>query len=470
MVHVYRLIFLFFVCLPSYAAVPMTDGYRLQSGGPLFPSAEQACQSEPSGGWIFDKAQFVEGAIYACYWRRDSSSPSNPYANVLRVAAAICPANSTKSDSSCTCESGFEEKNGQCVAGDKCKDVAATCAGKKGGRRNYASASGGLDAYCIPPPDDFYWDQPKYPGCNTGCTLLPSGVDVALKDDQGKTWWQGEGKFSGGTCGLVMGDDSTSPDPDNPADPSKPKEPPAKPVDERCAGQTGTVNGKEVCIPASSATGVDWTGTTKNSDGTSTEGKTVTTCSDGICESTTTKTNKDANGQVTGTTTSTDKVSQSDYCSKNSNKNSMLCAAVSGNPVPGKDNQSGGPGGGGNCTGSNCSDNNAPPGPRQPNFLGTAPPEFGVIYVAKYPDGPVKLWADKSAQLKASGLGALATNLMPKVGDGGSAPSWSLDFNFGRGLDFGVHTLEPESRIWDVIRAITILCALILARRLVFGG
>lgn len=364
----------------------------------------------------------------------------------------------------CLPDQELDPVKGICVSPDKCKGLAALCSGMSGSQKSYATYNGDAETFCHTPPDDLFWDQPKYPGCNQGC-MAKTGPGTGVTDSTGKTLWKGMGTLTGGLCTNGTPTEPSAPDAPPPAEKSDP-------VDKRCAGQTGTVNGNTVCIPASSATGVDWTGTTKNSDGTSTEGKTVTTCSNGVCESTTTKTNKDANGQVTGTTTTTDKVSQSEYCAKAKNKDGMLCAAVNANPVPGKDNQSGGPGGGGggNCTGSNCSDNTAPPGPGQPNFLGTAPPEFGVIYIAKYPDGPVKLWADKSAQLKTSGLATLATNLMPKVGDGGSAPSWSLDFNFGHGLDFGVHTLEPESRIWDIVRAITILCALILARRLVFGG
>ena len=236
--------------LNSQAAVSKVSGYETFENSIIHLTVDAACNvykyrlgpNEKQSGYSVIRS--TPPALFSCEAKKFDGSVFS-YGQVVESSVPQCPANSTASGVSCVCKSGFVEENGQCVAPDKCKDVAATCAGKKGGRRNYASASGGLDAYCIPPPDDFYWDQPKYPGCNTGCTLLPSGVDVALKDDQGKTWWQGEGKFSGGTCGLVMGDDSTSPDPDNPADPSKPKEPPAKPVDERCAGQTGTVNGKE---------------------------------------------------------------------------------------------------------------------------------------------------------------------------------------------------------------------------------
>ncbi|MEQ6436724.1 hypothetical protein V8Z74_17100 [Comamonas sp. w2-DMI] len=421
------------------------------------------CQRSAIGYGVTVTRAEISGSQIICYGPSKQGNGSTIeviqfYVTYLLMPCPVCPSGQT-----------FDKVKGQCVAEDKCKDVAATCAAKKGGRRNYASASGGLDAYCIPPPDDFYWDQPKYPGCNTGCTLLPSGVDVALKDDQGKTWWQGEGKYSGGTCGLVMGDDSIGPV--NPADPDKPNEPPARPVDERCAGYVGTVNGKEACIPASSATGVDWTGTTTNSDGTKTEGKTTTTCSNGICESTTTKTTKDAAGNVTGTTTTTDKVSQHDYCAKN--PGSMVCAAVNANPMPGKDNTNGGNGNGtgsGGCNISNCSDTGGG-GPGKVGFPGTgAGGEIGQLYQPKYPDGPVKLWNDKSATLKSSGLGSLALKLFPQVPGGGTPPQWVVDFDFGPLGSLGVHDISPPQWLWDVLKAIVILTALITARRLIFGG
>ena len=59
---------------------------------------------------------------------------------------------------------------------------------------------------------------------------------------------------------------------------------------------------------------------------------------------------------------------------------------------------------------------------------------------------------------------------MPKVSDGGTPPSWIIDLDFGRGLSFGSHDISPPSWLWGVLRAITILSALLLARRLIFGG
>lgn len=300
--------------------------------------------------------------------------------------------------------------------------------------------------------------------------MAKAGPSTGVTDSTGKTLYKGMGTLTGGLCTYGTPSEPQAPDAPPPAQETEP-------VDKRCAGQTGVVNGEEVCIPASSATGVDWTGSTTNSDGTKTEGKTTTTCSNGVCESTTVTTNKDANGNTTGTTTKVDQVSQAEYCAKPKNSGSMICAAVNAGPVPGGGAQSGsgsGSGGSGSgngeCSGSDCSDTAAPPGPGTGPMPGSGAGEIGSLYEAKYPDGPVKLWTEKSAQLKASGLGSLASNLMPSVADGGSAPSWVVNFDFGPLGDLGSRDIAPEPWLWGVIRAITILSALILARRLIFGG
>ncbi|MDR3066460.1 MAG: hypothetical protein LBV05_13290 [Comamonas sp.] len=351
---------------------------------------------------------------------------------------------------------------------NKCTGLAALCSGMSGAQKSYAMYDGDATTFCHTPPDDLFWDQPKYPGCNQGC-MAKAGPSTGVTDSTGKILYKGMGTLTGGLC--------TNGTPTQPSAPDAP--PPAKksdPVDKRCAGQTGTVNGETVCVPASSATGVDWTGTTKNSDGTSTEGKTTTTCSNGVCESTTTKTTKDASGNVTGTTTSTDKVSQDQYCAKAKNKDGMLCAAVNANPVPGKDSQSGtgsgtgsGNGNGDGCTIKDCGSDSGG-GPGKAGLPGTGAGQFGKLYEPKYPQGPVEVWKQSSAGIKNSGLGSLAMALMPKIGDGGSAPVWIVDFNFWPFGDMGTHDISPPLWLWGVIQAITLLTALIVARRLIFGG
>lgn len=460
----------------AFASVPKVTGYTLGiPGSPVFASAGAACAAAVSyrngDGCPSKKPDGTCATQYSLTGIEILGGGSRGQCNMSSGGALAfkvgltCPENSTVSAGVCTCNPGFEEKNGQCVKPDSCSGLAAMCSGMTGSQKSYSTYDGDSETACYQPPDDLFWHEPKFPGCNQGC-MARAGPSTGVTDSTGKTLYKGMGTLTGGLCTYGTPSEPQAPDAPPPAEKTEP-------VDKRCAGQTGVVNGKEVCIPASSATGVDWTGSTTNSDGTKSEGKTTTTCSNGVCESTTVTTNKDANGNTTGTTTKVDQVSQAEYCAKPKNSGSMICAAVTAGPVPGKDNnQTGGSGGGGggSCTGSDCSDTAAPPPPGRPGFPGTGASAFGVLYVAKYPDGPVKLWTDKSAHLKTSGLGALASNLMPKVADGGVAPSWVVDFDFGPLGNLGSRDLAPEPWLWGVIRAITILSALILARRLIFGG
>jgi len=59
---------------------------------------------------------------------------------------------------------------------------------------------------------------------------------------------------------------------------------------------------------------------------------------------------------------------------------------------------------------------------------------------------------------------------MPDVPDGGVPPVWIVDFDFGQIGNLGVHDISPPYWLWGVLKAITILSALLLARRLIFGG
>lgn len=460
----------------AHAAVPQITLYQspsLSTGKMLGPaSASSICAQQVSG----------MNGVGSSYTYSAKGRDDIPGAcDLLRSTGAVlivnyygsgmgCPENSTASGSQCACSAGFDEKNGQCVPGNKCSALATYCSGAAGGQRSYAMYDGDATTFCHTPPDDFFWDQPKYPGCNQGC-MAKTGPNTGVTDSTGKTLYKGMGTLTGGLCTNGTPTEPSAPDAPPPAEKSDP-------VDKRCAGQTGTVNGDTVCLPASSATGVDWTGTTTNSDGTKTEGKTTTTCSNGVCESTTTKTTKDASGNVTGSTTSTDKVSQDQYCAKTKNKDSMLCAAVNANPVPGKDSQSGtgsgtgsgnGNGDGDGCTITDCG-NDTGGGPGKAGLPGTGAGDFGKLYEPRYPQGPVEVWKQSSAGIKSSGLGSLAMALMPKIGDGGSAPVWIVDLNFRPVGDFGVHDISPPLWLWDVLKAITILTALITARRLIFGG
>lgn len=100
--------------------------------------------------------------------------------------------------------------------------------------------------------------------------------------------------------------------------------------------------------------------------------------------------------------------------------------------------------------------------------------ELPKLYERKYPDGIVGIWGDFKDRLSGSSLAQFATGLMPSY-DGGTCPSWMVSLNlghigFGITADFGTHDVAPPCWIWDALRAILIVCALLLARALIFGG
>ncbi|PWB18843.1 hypothetical protein DCO45_09710 [Comamonas sp. JNW] len=93
-----------------------------------------------------------------------------------------------------------------------------------------------------------------------------------------------------------------------------------------------------------------------------------------------------------------------------------------------------------------------------------------TLYEKKFENGPAGVWAEKSAQLKASPIFGLTQRLFPNYGDGGSPPVWTIDLNLGGAFNLGVYVIDIDPRVWMAIKAITLICALALARKLVFGG
>lgn len=101
-------------------------------------------------------------------------------------------------------------------------------------------------------------------------------------------------------------------------------------------------------------------------------------------------------------------------------------------------------------------------------------PDQPTLYKPKYPNGPKSVWDGKIQDIKKAPVFNLVNDLMPRVNDGGSCPSFMLDLDFGSGTgsigSFGSYDIAPPCWLWAVLRAITILSAFLLARRLIFGG
>jgi len=462
----------------AFAAVPTVEEYKggRPAGDVWYSSPEAACAAyvaDVNGDNTTDAMYQLAGvAKDGSYWwcgfktgrksRPQEGFPGTWY-DPLVVRGGACPQNSTKNaQGTCDCDAGTKEEAGQCKPPEACSALANHCASMAGQPRPFRVWNVDGEFSCYDPPDDFFWDQPKFPSCDRGCTQNVPGTYVGVPVEGG-TVYAGIGTLTGSVCGF-----SDQGKPDVPGADDHPK---AEPADGRCAGQKGNVNGKDVCIPYPSATGDGITGKTTNPDGSSSENKSSTTCTNGVCTTTNETTTKDSQGNVTGTSTSSTSTSVNDYCSKN--PASQVCAAVTGSPIPqpGKGTGSGNSNSQSGCQSDDCTDSTGPGGPSGGSFPGTGGgPEIGSLWEKKYPDGPIGVWNEKSEEIKASGLAGLAGQLMPEIQPGGAPPTMELDFNFGRAGNFGGGSIAPDPGVWLAIRALVILCALILARRLIFGG
>ncbi len=381
------------------------------------------------------------------------------YANFSIAPCPVCPAGQN-----------FDKSAGKCVE-DRSKQKAC------GADFTYAGWGVGFGKYTEPWAINGYVPSGEqcdaYTDANpggTGCKVYFAATGTT-KNDNGTTTTTGNFR-------PVPGDRAGEGVPCSPTYEGEGKDVVDNKPPEKCDGYEGTVGGEKRCIPNVQNNGVDWAKTEKSekkSDGTTVDTKVEQRCEKDKCTTTTTTTTKDAAGNTTSTSTSETKQDVVLFCKENPDK------CKNGKPVADK-GSGGGSGGGtgsgtggngdgsGSCTGSDCPDNNAPGGPGKVGMPGSGAPEIGSFYEREYKQGPVQLWSEKTAQLKESGLGALASNLMPRVGDGGVAPTWIIDLDFGPLGNYGQRDISPPSWVWGVIRAITILSALIVARKLVFGG
>lgn len=87
------------------------------------------------------------------------------------------------------------------------------------------------------------------------------------------------------------------------------------------------------------------------------------------------------------------------------------------------------------------------------------------FWESDYPDGFQGLWTQKKEEFKSSKLIAWLNGW--GFAKTGTCPSFEIDFS---ALGFGSHAIAPYCWVWDIIRALMMLSAMIAARRLVFGG
>lgn len=96
-------------------------------------------------------------------------------------------------------------------------------------------------------------------------------------------------------------------------------------------------------------------------------------------------------------------------------------------------------------------------------------PDQPKLYEPKYPDGITGVWNSKIQEIKATPLFNLAPDLLPNVSTG-SCPSWKVDLSIDGWTNAGLQDVSPPCWVWDVAKLVIIASALLLARRLIFGG
>lgn len=356
MAHLYRLIlgaFLTLCCLQSWASVPMVDTWCRDG------AAGNMCGSKGTRAAAYEAWLKSPGVLGECgsgtyagkvppitvyvtdetatrlalnFWKTDCwgggryDNSAGGYMATFTITGSSCPANSIKSGTSCTCNAGFLEKDGQCLPpnrDDKCAGDF-TLSG-------FALGSGKLlDTQIMKgeiPGGDMCW---PYDAPGSGCTVNFVQDKVVTMPDGSKQTYGRVGMYVGppGTtqgkaCDIPAPDTTVSADCKTVGSASYGGVSRAVCADApKCPGGFGgEVNGVEVCVKDDGANVVrsEKNTDTKNPDGSTTNVKEKTTCQGTVCTTEKTTTNTPAGGG--SSTTNITNVSQpkEDYCKANAN-------------------------------------------------------------------------------------------------------------------------------------------------------
>lgn len=315
MSYFYGLILLFFSLNVNAFSIPYVTEYGFNNK--WFSTGQEACdyvkqlQGNLSISYVYERPNCIRGG-------------STKY-TISEWQGYSCPANSTQSGTSCTCNSGYIEQGSQCVQNDPCDGLAEMCSGSQGksGAFSISGKNIGVSFTCMSP---LSFGANPLPGCSKGCMAEVGGYPTAIKSDSGTWTTQGIAKYSGATCDpSVINDLNKQADPEFESQPNP--EPSKSP--ECTNGYQGTVNGVSVCVPPKASSGIVGTETKDNGDGTKTDTKTDVKCENGKCEVTKTSTTTNTTTNTTvGTSSSTSTVDKAAYC--NENKTAGVCKDENG--------------------------------------------------------------------------------------------------------------------------------------------
>jgi hypothetical protein len=95
-------------------------------------------------------------------------------------------------------------------------------------------------------------------------------------------------------------------------------------------------------------------------------------------------------------------------------------------------------------------------------------PGLPDLYERKYPNGLAGVWNEKSGAFSQTPIFQFLAGLNPNLGNGG-CPVWTFPAGQVLGITVG-GDISVSCAVWSFVRVFFTLCALILARRLIFGG
>jgi len=302
-----RLVFLcFLLCLSGSSFATIQTGYicGLQSLGDSDQRSgstpEQACLASAQSR----DARYTLGTCSTtpktCTMKVDGSS----YGGWVYGFGSSCPANSTASGATCTCNGGYEEVNGQCQQ-NNCPSSGTDL----GGSSSAGVAVSGSKATTS--------------GCAGGCGFTGSSGAYIPPGTQGAgNFIFGPYKSTGKLCDMSGAGAATGAGAGNPSSGA-----PSPCGAGKCPG---SVNGSSVCVACGAGTQTAESGSsssTTSSSSTSASGATSsssssgsgnkqTSCDGGSCTTTTTTTTTNSDGSSSSSTSSSTEP-QSDYCAKN---------------------------------------------------------------------------------------------------------------------------------------------------------
>ena len=110
--------------------------------------------------------------------------------------------------------------------------------------------------------------------------------------------------------------------------------------------------------------------------------------------------------------------------------------------------------------------------PEKPDYSFNDSP-FGDVpelYKRKYEDGIKGVWDQKMTAIKATPIFSLGRDIMPNLAATGSCPVFTVPLDLAVWAAHGNADVSPPCWVWDFGKVVIVCSALLLARRLIFGG